>query len=390
VCKPRAERALARLECGLLPMSNMSRSTSRIRFAVIGLGHFAQSAVLPAIEQLLDIELTALVSGSRPSLDELGRRYGVRALCGYDRLDELLASDAVDAVYIAVPNDLHAEMTLIAARHGVHVLCEKPMAPTEAECMQMIRACEQRRVKLMIAYRLHFEAANLVAIELARGGDIGEPRLFSSVFSMQIRSGNVRTQPRRGAGPLYDIGTYCLNAARYLFRTEPIEVASMKLAGRDPRFAAVDEAFAVTLRFPQERVAQFTCSFGAYDRAHYQVVGTEGFLTLDNAYEYASEMTLQVQGKHGAKTRTFTKRDQIAAEIEYFARCIRDDVEPEPSGWEGMADVRILQAIQTSARFGRTVPIDPVPRPRRPDLGQEIRIPAHEMPPLVDVEQPTK
>lgn len=383
--------ARAAVECALLSWWIMSRSVSRIRIAVIGLGHFAQAAVLPAIEQLADVELTALVSGSRHKLDELGRRYGARVLCSYDRLRELLASDAVDAVYIAVPNDLHAELTLVAARHGVHVVCEKPMAPTEAECMQMIRACEQRRVKLMIAYRLHFESANLAAVEIARSGELGEPRLFSSVFSMQVRGGNVRTQPRRGAGPLYDIGTYCLNAARYLFRTEPVEVTAMKLAGRDPRFAAIDEAFAVTLRFPVDRVAQFICSFGARDRAHYQVIGTEGFLTLDSAYEYAAEeMTLHVDGKHGKKTQTFPRRDQIAAEIEYFARCVRDDLEPEPSGWEGLADVRILQAIQASARVGRAVPIDPVPRPRRPDLGQEIRIPAHDPAMLVDVERPSK
>jgi glucose-fructose oxidoreductase len=371
-------------------MGTVNRTFPRIRIAVVGLGHFAQAAVLPAIAQLVDVELTALVSGSQHKLDELGKHYGVKILCAYDRFDELLASAAVDAVYIAVPNDLHAELTVVAARHGVHVMCEKPMAPTEAECMQMIRACEQRHAKLMIGYRLHFECANLVAVELARGGEIGEPRMFSSVFSMQVRGGNVRTQPRRGAGPLYDIGVYCLNAARYLFRAEPVEVSAMKLAGHDPRFAAVDEAFAVTLRFPQDRVAQFTCSFGAHDRAHYQVIGTQGFLTLDNAYEYATEMTLHVEGKHGAKTRTFTKRDQIAAEIEYFARCIREDLDPEPSGWEGLADVCILQAIQASARFGRVVPIDPIPRPRRPDIGQEIRIPAHELPALVDVEQPTK
>ena len=368
----------------------MGRSSSNIRIAAVGLGHFAQAAVLPAIAQLPDVELVALVSGSRHKLDALGEHYGVRALCGYDRLDQLLASGAVDAVYIAVPNDLHAELTLVAARHGVHVMCEKPMAPTEAECMQMIRTCELRHVKLMIGYRLHFECANLVAVELARGGEIGEPRLFSSVFSMQVRGGNVRTLPRRGAGPLYDIGIYCLNAARYLFRAEPVEVGAMKLAGRDPRFAAVDEAFAVTLRFPQDRVAQFTCSFGAHDRAHYQVIGTEGFLTLDNAYEYATEMTLHVEGKQGTNTRTFTRSDQIAAEIAYFARCIRDDLDPEPGGWEGLADVRILQAIQAAARFGRVVPIEPIAGRQRPDLGQEIRIPAHELPSLVDVEQPTK
>jgi predicted dehydrogenase len=359
--------------------------------AVIGQGHFAQVAVLPAIEQLDDVELTALVSGSRHKLDELGEQYGVRTLCEYDDLDELLASGRVDAVYIAVPNDLHAELTLIAARHGVHVLCEKPMAPTEHECMQMIRACEQRDVKLMIAYRLHFQTANLVAIEIARGGELGDPRIFNSVFSLQVREGNTRVQPRRGAGPLYDLGIYCVNAARYLFRSEPVEVTAMRLAGRDDqRFANAEEAYTAMLRFPEDRVAQFTCSFGAIDRSRYEIIGTDGILTLDNAYEYAGEMRMTVTGKHGDKERTFPKRDQIAAEIEYFARCVRDDVEPEPSGWEGLEDIRILQAIQASARFSRGVPIDAIRRPKRPDLGQDIQIPPHDKPRLVDVQSGSK
>jgi glucose-fructose oxidoreductase len=358
----------------------------RLRIAVVGQGHFAQVAVLPAIAQLEDVELAALVSGSRHKLEELGDEYNVHTLVDYDDLDDLLASGTIDAVYVAVPNDLHAEITLIAARHGVHVLCEKPMAPTEAECMQMIRACEQRGVKLMIAYRLHFEAANLVAVEIARGGELGTPRIFSSVSSLQVRDGNVRVQPRRGAGPLYDLGVYCVNASRYLFRAEPREVFAVRLGGHgDPRFSAVEEAYAVTLRFPDERVAQFTCSFGAADRSHYEIVGTRGVLTLDNAYEYAVEMRMTIHGAHGDKQRTFEKRDQIAAEIEYFARCIREDIEPEPSGWEGLEDVRILQAIQASARFGRSVPVDAIHRPRRPDLGQEIRMPPHEKPRLVDV-----
>ncbi len=358
--------------------------------AVIGQGHFAQAAVLPAIEQLDDIELAALVSGSDHKLHELGDMYGVRTLAHYDDLDELLASGNIDAVYIAVPNDLHAEMTVIAARHGVHVLCEKPMAPTEAECMQMIRACEQRRVKLMIAYRLHFQAANLVAVEIARGGELGDPRVFSSTFSMQVREGNTRVQPRRGAGPLYDLGIYCVNAARYLFRAEPAEVIGLKLAGRDHRFASVDEAYTATMRFPHERVAQFTCSYGAVDRAHFELLGTDGMLELDNAYDYTADMTMRISGKHGTKSRTFERRDQIAGELEYFARCIRDDVEPEPSGWEGLADVRILQAIHLSTRFGRAVPIEPILRPERPSLGQTVEVDAHPEPQLVDVQQPAK
>jgi glucose-fructose oxidoreductase len=359
--------------------------------AVVGQGHFAQAAVLPAIEQLDDVELTALVSGSRRKLEELGDQYSVRTLCDYDELDELLASRHVDAICVAVPNDMHAEIALVAARHGVHVLCEMPMAPTEAECMQMIRACEQRGAKLMIAYRLHFESANLIAVEIARGGELGEPRIFNSVFALQVREGNTRIQARRGAGPLYDLGTYCVNAARYLFRSEPVEVMAMKLCGRgDARFAAVDEAYSATLRFTGDRVAQFTCSFGAHDRSRYEIIGTEGVLALDNAYEYATDMKMTIEGSHGSKERTFPQCDQVAGEIEYFTRCIRDDVEPEPSGWEGLEDVRILQAIQASARFGRGVPIDAIRRPRRPDMGQEIHIPPHDKPRLFDVQSGSK
>jgi glucose-fructose oxidoreductase len=367
----------------------MSRS-SKLRMAVIGQGYFAQTAILPALEQLDDVELTALVSGSQHKLDELGDHYGVRTRVSYDQLDTLFASGKVDAAYIAVPNDLHAQTTIVAARHGVHVLCEKPMAPTDAECLQMIRACEHKHVKLMIAYRLHFESANMVAVEIARGGEIGDPRMFSSTFTQQVREGNVRVQPRRGAGPIYDVGIYQINAARYLFRSEPIEVTAMRFASRDARFTSVDEACAVTLRFPGDRVAQLACSFGAYDRTHFELIGTKGMLSLTNAYDYAKPQCMQVDGIHGSRTRTFEVRDQIAAEVEYFARCIYDDTEPEPGGWEGLADIRIIQAAQVAARFGRAVPIDPLPRRSRPDLGQAISVGPHAPPTLVDVVATTR
>jgi len=365
-------------------------SADKLRMAVIGQGYFAQAAILPAIERLEDVELSALVSGSRHKLDELGYRYNVRTLCDYDQLDPLLASGRIDAVYIAVPNDLHARLAILAADRGVHVLCEKPMAPTDAECLEMIRACERANVKLMIGYRLHFESANLVAIELARGGDIGEPRIFSSTFTQQVREDNVRTQLRRGAGPMYDVGVYCINAARYLFRAEPVEVSAMRFASRDPRFRAIDEAIAVTMRFPNERVAQFTCSFGAHARAHYEVIGTDGFLELDHAYEYGSSIQLHLEGVTGPRLRTFEQSDQIAGEVEYFARCIRDNVAPEPGGYEGLADVRIIQAIMSSARFGRAMPIDPIEHRVRPDLGQAANIGPHGPPTLVDVVATTR
>jgi predicted dehydrogenase len=361
--------------------------TRKLRMGVIGLGHFAQSAILPAFRYLDDVALTALVSGSTKKRDALRDRYDVEHAVDYDGLDALLEAGAIDAAYVALPPDLHAEYTIRCARHGVHVLCEKPMAPSEADCRAMIAACEDARVRLMVAYRLHFEAANLTSIDLAQGGKLGAPRYFSSTFSQQVREHNIRVQPRPGAGPLFDLGIYCVNAARYLFRAEPFEtIATAATTPGDRRFAHVDETVAGVLRFPEGRVATFTISFGAHDRAHYEVVCSDGVLTLDNAYEYATDMKLTVENGIGPRQRTFHKRDQIAAEIEYFVRCVREGIDPEPSGYEGLADVRILEAIGRAVASGRAEPIEPIDRPRRPDLDQEIRVPPHGPPRLVEVE----
>jgi predicted dehydrogenase len=358
-----------------------------LRIAVVGLGHFAQVAVLPALRTVKSVRIAGLVSGSPEKLSTLGDRYAVPARVNYAGYDDLLASGDIDAVYIALPNDLHAEYAIRAARRGVHVLCEKPMAVTEDECAEMIQVCEQHHAKLMIGYRLHFEAANLAVVDAIRAGDIGEPRFFSSVFAMQVRGGNIRTQPRPGAGPLYDIGIYCINAARYLLQAEPIEVAAIQLDNRvDDRFAHVPEALSVSLRFKGGEVATFTCSFGAQSRAHYEVVGTEGRIELDNCYEYTEPMRMRVVRGSQEKTRTFRKKDQIAAEVDYFARCIRDDVSPEPSGYEGLADVRIIQAIQKAVVTGRAVDLLLPEREQRPTGAQAITYPPHGKPRLVGVQ----
>lgn len=361
-------------------------STTKVRFAVVGLGHFAQVAVLPAMRQVVGAEIAALVSDTPEKLSVLGGRYGVALRCHYDALDGLLRTGSIDAVYIATPNDTHARFAIMAAQRGVHVLCEKPMAPTSHECEAMIGAAEANGVRLMIAYRLHFEAGNLTAIDTLERGHIGEPRLFHSVFTLQVRPDNTRVQDRPGAGPLYDIGTYCINAARYLFRAEPTQASAMMAAnGRDERFRYAEEAVAATLRFPGERLASFVVSFGAASAAQYQVFGTEGALTLDCAYEYVEDITLTVKTPAETRRRTFHERDQIAAEISYFVDCVRQGVEPEPSGREGLADVRIIEALFESARSGRTVTLEPTRRDVRPGIAQALRVPPHEKPRTVGV-----
>jgi len=363
----------------------------RIRYAVAGLGHIAQVAVLPAFEHASDnSELIALVSSDETKLKKLGKRYGVSRLYTYDRYDELLAGGEIDAVYIALPNHQHAEFTVRAARHGIHVLCEKPLAVTERECLAMIRAADKNDVKLMTAYRLHFERANLEAIETVLAGKIGEPRLFNSVFCMDVKAGDIRLRSETGGGTLYDIGVYCINAARYLFRDEPIEVMAMRASRDQERFADVEEMVGAVLRFPDDRLATFICNFGTASVARYQIVGTKGTLVLDPAYEYAMELKRHLKIGERETVKTYAKRDQFAPELLHFSDCILKNRQPEPSGWEGLADVRIVTALYRSAKSGKAVAIKPVEKTTRPTMKQEIHRPAVRKPKLVKTKSPTK
>jgi glucose-fructose oxidoreductase len=351
--------------------------TKAIRYAVVGLGHIAQAAVLPAFKHARrNSVLAALVSGEPKKLDTLGRRYGVERLCGYDEADELFGSGEIDAVYIALPNNMHTEFAVRAARAGLHVLCEKPMAVTVRECEQMIRATTQANVKLMIAYRLHFERANLEAVRLARAGTLGELRFFSSDFSMQVREDNIRLERAKGGGPLYDIGIYCINAARHTLSEDPLEVWATAAKSRDPRFREVDETVVGAMRFKDERLASFTCSFGAADRSTYAVTGTRGSITLDPAYEYAEGLAYSLKVGERKRTKKFAKSDQFAPELLYFSDCILNNREPEPSGLEGLADVRVIEAMLRSIRTGKPVTLKMQQRRQRPTMRQEIRRPA--------------
>jgi glucose-fructose oxidoreductase len=362
----------------------------KIRYAIAGLGHIAQVAVLPAFAHSSNSELAAFVSGDRRKLTELGKRYGVDALYTYDEYDRLLSSGEIDAVYIALPNDQHAEFTIRAARAGIHILCEKPMAVTEKECLSMIRAAERNGVKLMIAYRLHFEEANLTAIELVRRGKIGNARIFDSVFTMDVRQGDIRLRKATGGGTLYDIGIYCINAARYLFRDEPVEVVAVSANNGQKRFQEVEEMVSAMLRFPGDRLASFTCSFGASDAARFEVIGTKGRVQLDPAYEYAMALKMKVTVDEKSTEKTFPKRDQFAPELIYFSDCILKNREPEPDGWEGLADVRIIEALYKSARSGRPVRIKAVDKKTRPTLRQHIHRPPVKKPKEFKAQPPSR
>ena len=365
-------------------------SGKKIRYAVVGLGHITQVAVLPAFRNAPNSELFALVSSDPQKLKKLGKKYDLEHVYSYRDYGRVLSN--VNAVYIALPNHLHREYAVRAAAAGVHVLCEKPMAPSSEDCMAMIRAAQQNNVKLMIAYRLHFEAGNLRAIQLGRSGKLGDLRVFASEFSQQVTDNNVRVTESvsNGGGPVYDMGVYCINAARYLFEANPTELSAISVRRNEKRFELVDEAVSVIAHFPGERVASFTCSFGAADVSQYTRVGGKGVLRSNPAYEYAE--AIQHELIIGKKTtrRKFPKRDQFAAELIYFSDCILKNKEPEPSGYEGLADVQIVEAIYESIRTRRTVRVAPAPAKKRPNVQQEIRRPSHGKPTVIRAQAPSR
>jgi glucose-fructose oxidoreductase len=363
----------------------------RVRYAVVGLGYISQIAVLPAFAHATEnSELMALVSSDATKLNKLAKKYKVSKTYNYEQYAECLASGEIDAVYIALPNNMHRAYTEGAAEAGIHVLCEKPMAVTEQECEAMIEATSRANVKLMIAYRLHFEKGNLSAVETIHSGKIGEPRIFNSNFCQQVTAGNSRLKAELGGGPLYDIGVYCINAARYLFRSEPQEVLAYSASGSDGRFDEVEEMSAALMRFPDERLATFVCSFGAADRSAYEVIGTKGVLRMDPAYEMVSDLKREIIIDGRVQKAKFPKRDQFGPELVYFSNCILQNREPEPGGREGLADVRIINALLESERSGKTVRIRALHVGERPSEQQEIHKPPIGKPELVKAAAPSE
>jgi glucose-fructose oxidoreductase len=372
-------------------VSTKSSQDRKIKYAVVGLGWIAQESVLPGFKNASKTsELVALVTDDPQKARKLGKEYKVATTVSYDNYDDLLRSGSIDAVYIALPNNLHADFTIRAARAGVHVLCEKPMARSVEECESMTHACQKHSVKLMIAYRLHFEPGNLKAIEIVNSGELGKPRFFSSIFGQQVPEGNIRLEKSSDGGPLMDVGVYCINAARYLFRSEPEEVVAFGATIKDdPRFEKIHEMASAILRFPGDRLASFTSSLGSASVDSYTVVGTKGDLRVSPGYGYHDkrELIRTVSGK--GRTETFKRGDQFGAEIQYFSQCILADTTPEPGGLEGTADIRVIEGILESIRSGHPVRISYTGPVQYPGARQKIELPVVKPRKIVNARSPS-
>ena len=333
-----------------------------VGYAVIGLGRFAQRAVLPGFRHSQKAKLVALVSGDRSKAQRLARKFGAEAFYTYEELPACLSRPQVEAVYIVTHNGSHAHYAVQAASAGKHVLCEKPMANSVAECRQMVEACRASSVRLMIAYRKYFEPASLELKKLIASGRLGRLKFIHSAFGIFVRPPRQGTtwhldRKLAGGGSLPDVGVYCVNTIRWLVDAEPLAASAYQWATEPEIFSQVDENIAFRLDFPGGLVAQATSSFRAAESSFLQVNGEKGWACLNPAFQWDLERCLFGQIGHRWFEKKFKLVDELALEIDALADCIRRGREPEPNGVAGMRDVAVMEAIYQSAREGRTVPI---------------------------------
>lgn len=328
-------------------------------YAIVGLGSYATKQIMPAFKDCQHARLAGLVSGTPDKLKRYAEEYGIpsRNLYNYSNFDTIRDNPDIDIVYVILPNSMHAEYGIRAARAGKHVLCEKPMAVSAAECRAMIAASRQAGKKLMIGYRSRFEPHNMRAIDLVRKRHVGPARVIVADHGFNAAPGQWRLdRPMSGGGSLMDIGIYSLNATRYLTGEEPELVSAIESTDRsDPRFRTVEDRIDFLLRFPSGVIANCTSSYSSHHN-RYRITGSDGFIDLDPATAYAGQkMTVSRKGKDEPANVEQLPGTQFSRQLDHLAECVLTGRDPIVPGEEGLADLRVIEAIYRSAKEGRAI-----------------------------------
>lgn len=367
-------------------------SDKKVRYAIVALGDIAQEAMLPGVKHTGNSEVTAFVTSDPVKAREVGKQYDVSDCYSYEQFGDLLTSGKIDAIYVATPNWRHAEFIIPALRAGIHVLTEKPLEIDTTRCKQILDVQKSSGAKLMVAYRLHFEPATLSLIERIRSGELGTVHLFSSVFAQMVDPANHRGKSGDLAGPVLDMGPYPVNAARYVFGAEPTEVVcAIGTRHKESGLGDFDDTVAVTLRFPEDRIAQFTISYYGNKIDSYTVVGTEGNAVMSPGFMYGEPLEQQIALGQKKKEKSFKNTDHFGGEMKYFSDCILNGTDPEPDGEEGYADVRVLEGVLRALKTGSRQELERFTRSKRIDPSrQEETLSAQSSPELVHTSSPGK
>ena len=325
-----------------------------VGYAIIGLGRISDQ-FMAGVAQTKSSKITGLVSGHPEKAATIAAKYGVpkSSIYSYEEMDKMRDNKDIDATYIGLPNSMHAEYTIRSAKAGKHVLCEKPMCTTVKEGEQMIDACKAANVKLMIAYRLHFEPTNLHAIELLRSGYIGPIQSIQSSYGFSCGPSDWRLKKAlSGGGPLMDVGIYCLNASRYLTGEEPSEFSAYAYSDpNDPRFKEVEGSLSWITRFPSGILVSSSTTYAGFMDGMFHVVGGKGWIEAKPAYNYDKLRLTGMSITSGEFDQPNPEKNptHFIREADHFSDCVRNNKTPKTPGEEGLQDMKYITQIYKSA-----------------------------------------
>lgn len=350
------------------PLSSPLRPERRVGYAVVGLGKLTLGQILPAMAGCKYSKPVALVSGDEKKAKKVALQYGIpeTGIYNYDNFDEIKNNPEIEAVYIVLPNSMHEEFTIRAARAGKHVLCEKPMATTVQAAQRMIDVCKEEKRKLMIAYRIQYEPNSQLCKKWTREKTYGKVRIITSFHGQNMGDPDQWRLKKdlAGGGSLPDIGIYNLNTARFLLGEEPVGVlASTFSTPGDNRFKEVEESVMFQLFFPSGAIANNTCSYSIHANRYYRCHADDGgYFGVDNGFTYGD---LQLEVSHvkdnlewSARPSLGPEKNQFTLEIDHMSYCILHDKTPYTPGEEGLQDQKIMEAIYESARTGKLVKLE--------------------------------
>lgn len=334
-------------------------ATRRLKWGVLGTGRIART-LLRALRDADGVEAYAVASRDIPKAQDMAREFGVPKAYSYDGL---LRDPEVEVVYNSLPNGLHAQWSIKAARAGKHVLCEKPLAVTVREADRMIEAARDNNVLLMEAFMYRFHAQWARVAEIVREGDIGDVRFARAAFSFVMNNpDDIRYDPRLGPGALMDVGCYCINFLRFAAGiqnpgAEPEAVlAAAHFRDEDRK---IDETVAGTLRFPNDVLGQFVCSFRMSGGAMAEIVGSKGRIEIPNPWLPGNTTQLVIASGGETRTEEVAGSDNYVAEVEHFSRCVMSGTPLLLPPSDARANMAVIEALRKSARSGREVRLAP-------------------------------
>jgi predicted dehydrogenase len=330
----------------------------KLGWALVGLGSLSTNQIAPALLKSKHSQLAAVVTGTPEKGVKWREKYGLAEdkVYSYENFDKIAEDPSIDVVFIVLPNSMHHEFTLRAAKAGKHVFCEKPMANTAAECREMIAACEAAKRLLGVGYRCQFELHHREAMRFAREQVFGPLKHIDAGFGFAI--GDPKQWRLRknlaGGGALMDVGVYALQACRYLSGEEPVEVVALETKTDPVKFAEVDETITWSMKFPSGMTASCLTTYRFNGREDFTAYATKGRFGMKPCYGYTNHTGWTSDPKIPL---AFPQTDHFVNEMDAFSLAILEGKPFEPSGTDGLRDLLVIEAIYKSIASGKKEPV---------------------------------